>query len=84
MQAAAAQAAKVLIVRRKTNPVHSYDIAWLYAVGGNKEEAFQWLNIAVQEHDDALVLGLKTDLSLDSLRSDPRYADLLRRIGLPQ
>jgi hypothetical protein len=50
---------------------------------GDKDQAFQWLNTAYQEHEKAL-MGLKTDNSLDPLRSDRRCADLLRRIGLPQ
>ena len=45
--------------------------------------AFEWLNTAYQEHGH-LLYGLRTDFALDSLRSDPRYAELVRKIGLPQ
>ena len=48
---------------------------------GDKDQAFQWLNTTYPEHD---LMRLKTDNSLDPLRSDRRCADLLRRIGLPQ
>jgi hypothetical protein len=41
---------------------------------GDKDHAFYWLNIAHQEHDETLV-QLRTDFMMDSLRSDPRYAD---------
>jgi len=60
-----------------------YDIATLYADSGDKEQAFRWLNIAYREHDPGLV-GLKTDFQLDSLHSDPRFAEMVRKVGLPQ
>jgi hypothetical protein len=55
----------------------------LYARLGEKDQAFEWLEKAYAEHADGLV-HLKEELAFDSLRSDPRYADLLRRVGLPQ
>jgi TolB-like protein/DNA-binding winged helix-turn-helix (wHTH) protein/Tfp pilus assembly protein PilF len=50
---------------------------------GNKDEAFVWLNKAYAQHSNALT-GLKVDPIYDSLRSDPRFQDLLRRVGLAQ
>jgi len=50
---------------------------------GHKDRAFRWLKTAYQERDQGL-LSLKTDLLLDPLRSDPRFAELVRKIGLPQ
>jgi len=61
----------------------AYIIAEAYADLGDKEPAFQWLNMSFQEHDIGL-MGLRTDFTLDSLRSDPRFAELVRKIGLPQ
>jgi TolB-like protein len=58
-------------------------IAELYADLGDKDHAFEWLNTAYQERDFGLI-GIRTDFSFDSLRSDPRYAELVRKIGLPQ
>jgi eukaryotic-like serine/threonine-protein kinase len=68
---------------RKNGYVSAYHIADLYSDLGNKDQAFQWLNTAYQERDTYL-LGLKTDFLLDPLRSDPRFAELVRKVGLPQ
>jgi serine/threonine protein kinase/tetratricopeptide (TPR) repeat protein len=69
--------------QRKTGYSSAYRIADLYADLGDKERAFQWLNTAYQERD-GLLEGLKTDFLLDPLRSDPRFAELVRKVGLPQ
>ncbi len=50
---------------------------------GDKDRAFKWLNTAYQERDFYL-FSLKTDFQLDPIRSDPRFAELVRKIGLPQ
>jgi hypothetical protein len=50
---------------------------------GDKDQSFLWLNTAYQERDNELE-GLKTDFLLDPLRSDPRFAELVRKVGLPQ
>ena len=59
------------------------DIAEFHARLGEKDQAFEWLEKAYAAHDDGLV-RLREALGFDNLRSDPRYADLLRRVGLPQ
>jgi hypothetical protein len=56
--------------------------AGLEALLGNKDEAFAWLNKAYAERSGKL-LDLKLDPDFDTLRRDSRYADLVRRIGLP-
>ncbi len=61
--------------------VGRYEIALVYAGLGDKEKAFEWLENAYHAHDVGLVY-LKIDPCLDPLRSDPRFADLLRRVGL--
>jgi serine/threonine-protein kinase len=66
---------------RKYIPPHSF--AYIYAGLGDKERAFEWLEKGYTERDDTLT-KLKTDPLFDSLRSDPRYADLMRRVGFPQ
>jgi len=69
--------------QRKTGYSSPYNIAALYAELGNKEQAFRWLNTAYQEHD-WLLGDLKTNFLLDPIRSDPRFAELVRKVGLPQ
>jgi eukaryotic-like serine/threonine-protein kinase len=79
------KAIEVSLARRKAKDdfVHAYRIAELYAELGDKDHAFEWINTAYQEHGH-LLYGLRTDFTLDSLRSDPRYAELVRKIGFPQ
>ena len=48
---------------------------------GDKEQAFKWLEQAYKEKTEPL-LYLRVDPRLDSLRSDPRFEDLLRRVNL--
>ena len=69
--------------QRKTGYSSAYEIATMYADLGDKDQAFRWLNTAYQERD-WLLLGLKTDFAFDSIRSDPRFAELVRKVGLPQ
>jgi hypothetical protein len=45
--------------------------------------AFMWLDKAYENHSPDILL-LKTDPTYAPIRSDPRFADLVRRIGLPQ
>jgi hypothetical protein len=49
---------------------------------GEKEQALHWLERAYEE--GAGHMGLKVDPTWDSLRSEPRFQDLLRRMGLSE
>ena len=63
------------------------DPAWIaghHALLGEKDQAFAWLEKAYAEKSGVLTDMLKIHIYFDSLRSDPRYADLLKRMGLPQ
>ncbi len=62
---------------------NAFGLAFLYSELGNKDQAFHWLNAAYQEHEPNLVT-LKTNPSFDNIRSDPRFAELVRKVGLPQ
>jgi serine/threonine protein kinase/TolB-like protein/Flp pilus assembly protein TadD len=67
----------------KQKYVSSFDVAVIYTGLGEKEQAFAWLEKAYKQRDGWLAGRLKVDPRLDSLRSDLRFADLLRRVGLP-
>ncbi|HEU5182458.1 MAG TPA: protein kinase [Candidatus Polarisedimenticolia bacterium] len=60
--------------------VPSYMIALIHAGLGETDEAFEWLEKAFQERSTVLAY-LGVDPRLGSLRSDPRFGDLLRRTG---
>jgi len=57
-------------------------LAAAYSELGNKERALAFLEKAYQEHDPWLPMDLAAP-RFDPIRSDPRFQDLLRRIGLP-
>jgi tetratricopeptide (TPR) repeat protein len=80
---ALAHAIQVLRAERNSHYYSPYLIARLYADLGDKEQAFQWLDTAYREHD-WLLIGLNTQFQLDPLRSDLRFAELVRKVGLPQ
>jgi hypothetical protein len=68
----------------KKNPGDPYSHAVLYARVGEKDHVFGWLEKAHQARSQELLFWLRTDPAFDGLRSDPRYADLVHRIGFPQ
>jgi TolB-like protein/DNA-binding winged helix-turn-helix (wHTH) protein/Tfp pilus assembly protein PilF len=61
----------------------AYQIAQVYAYRGEVDRAFQWLDRAYAQHDPGLV-WFKTDLKMKSLQDDPRYAQLLKQLHLPE
>jgi len=56
-------------------------LALAYIGAGNKTEAIAWLEKAYTQHSNVIVT-LKVDPACDALRGDPRFRDLLHRIGL--
>jgi predicted Zn-dependent protease len=53
------------------------------AISGDRNQAFEYLEKAYSDADDELLIVIRYP-ALDPLRSDPRYADLMRRLGLPE
>jgi len=60
----------------------AYQIAEVYAVRGETDKAFEWLQISFDNHDGG-TLSLAVDPLLRSLHDDPRYKNLLAELGLP-
>jgi TolB-like protein/DNA-binding winged helix-turn-helix (wHTH) protein/Flp pilus assembly protein TadD len=71
---------KRLNSRSVHRPVWAYGEAIIYLGLGDKKRAFAWLEKAYQAHDWGLI-EMNADPRFDSLRSDPRFQDLVRRIG---
>jgi tetratricopeptide (TPR) repeat protein len=67
------------LAQRKYFP--PYDLALIHAELGEPERAFEWLDKAYDERAEWMIY-LAVDPRLDCLRHDPRFTDLLRRIGL--
>jgi TolB-like protein/DNA-binding winged helix-turn-helix (wHTH) protein/tetratricopeptide (TPR) repeat protein len=64
--------------------ISPYEFAIVYAGLGEKELAFNWLNEAVAKRAPQVVMLNVSWEEVDSLRSDPRYTELTRLVGLPQ
>jgi tetratricopeptide (TPR) repeat protein len=71
---------RMRIAELRGSTTNSYGVAEYHAALGEKDEAFAALNKADENHDYGLVV-IKVDPRLDSLRDDPRFQDLLRRVG---
>ena len=74
------------ILAEKETERHYFDpgiVALYWSLAGDKEKAFGWLEKGFREKS-GLMTHLKTARPFEPLRSDPRYADLLKRMGLPQ
>jgi tetratricopeptide (TPR) repeat protein len=65
----------------KQKYVSAYDLAVLYTGLGDKDHAIEQLNKAYEERA-GWIINLRVEPLFDPLRSDPRFADLLRRLGL--
>lgn len=72
-----------MIEQSKQRYVPAYSIAIIYAGMNDKEQAFEWLNKAFADRSFYIAL-LNFEQTLDNLRPDPRFKELLRRANLPQ
>ncbi len=71
-----------LEARSKKEYVTAYAVALVHAALGDKDQAFAWLDKAVEERTHWLV-WLKRDLRWEPIRSDPRFEALIKRVGFP-
>jgi hypothetical protein len=69
--------------RSQREYVSPYEIALQYALMGDREHTFEWLEKAYAERSARLEYMKQEDV-FAPFHSDPRYLDLLRRMGLPQ
>ena len=67
--------------RSKREYVSPVAVAMIHTGLGDRDQAFAWLEKAYQDRDTVLVYYLR-DPQLEALQPDPRFADLLRRVGL--
>lgn len=72
-----------LIKRAQTNYISPVTIAFIYIGLGDDDRAFEWLEKAYRERDSLLTL-LKVEPLFDNLRTDPRFLQLIQKVGLPQ
>jgi len=70
------------IEKSRQQYVPADSIAAVYVALGDKEEAFRWLERAFDEHSAPMSIQLTCHPKFRALRSDPRFADLLRRMGV--
>jgi DNA-binding winged helix-turn-helix (wHTH) protein/TolB-like protein/Tfp pilus assembly protein PilF len=80
-KAEAKAALEELFAASKQRHISPYLIATIYTGIGDKDKAIEWLEKAYEVKDGMLVM-LKVDAHLDGLRSDSRFQDLMRRVGL--
>lgn len=73
---------EVLLSQQKAEYNYPVEIAEVYALLGDKDEAFRYLQIGYQQRVSRIT-GFHINPTFDSLRDDPRFAALLKRIGLP-
>ena len=80
-QEAEAALAKLRELSRKQY-ISPVAFACIYAGLGERDTAFAWLEAAYRQHTPALA-SIQVDPHLDTLRSDPRFQNLLRRLDFP-
>ena len=70
-------------LQKRSNPTYSYgsEIATIYASLGDRDQAMNWLEKAYEERFNP---GVLLRPGFDPLRSDPRFENLVHRIGLPR
>jgi len=70
--------------RAGTRYFEAVAVAGAYARAGDKKNALRWLEKSYEDREGQHITLVRWDPDFKSLRGDPRFADLLRRMGLPQ
>jgi hypothetical protein len=82
MKAEATAKLEILRARYGQGQASAYDLAVVYTGLNDREQAIEWLQKAYMERSGGL-LQIKGDLIFDPIRSDERFIELVRRLGLP-
>ena len=72
-----------LLSASKTVPIAAHHFALIYIGMGEKDKALAWLEKAFEQHSP-MMAWLEVDPRFDSLRKEPKFEDLIRRVGLPK
>ena len=70
-----------MLALAKEAPVSPGYIALVYIALGERDQALTWLDKAYQQHSP-MMTWLKIDPRFDSIRQEPRFQELMRRVGL--
>jgi len=70
-----------LLASSRERYISPYHVAMVYAGLGEQDKTFDWLEKAYEDREGRMTI-LKSVPEFDSLHSDPRYADMVRRVGL--
>jgi hypothetical protein len=76
------RAADLLAVRPRKTYVSSFDVAILYAIAGENDQAFEWLEKSLEERSPHMPY-VDAYVELTPLHADPRFQELLRKMNLP-
>jgi len=68
-------------ISRQGGTVHPDTVAYIYSILGDKDRAFAWLEKSFEMHSSA-PSAFTIDPTYDDLRSDPRFTEMIRRVGL--
>jgi hypothetical protein len=75
--------AEKLTAYSKTHYTNPYWFVAMYTGFGDRDKVISWVDAAVRQHS-CTALEINTDSRLDSMRSDPRFQEVTRRMNLPR
>jgi pentatricopeptide repeat protein len=73
---------KLLAELKKASAPAAYQIALVYAGLGEETQALNWLETAVEQHSNLNLMTVNVEQRFDAVGSTPRFAELVRRVGL--